>query len=197
MRSEPFLWIHLAGIAAVPLFLQVAWLGLAIGSPLPLIWLEYIFLAAIAVIPVLWMQWSRPFDIFSLLVVALKPGNLTPEQLKILALFRTPKHKLITLLGAVLFLGLAYTIYQIAPLAASKVAFLPQWRLLGLSIAGVGFLSSHLFLQVPLGVLGVLSTKPEKFNTVEPIPAEVVPALFSVLGFKVNKIGTGMNLSEP
>jgi hypothetical protein len=189
MKSEPFLWIHLAGIAAVPLGLEIAWLGLAIGDPLPVIWLEYIFLVAIAVIPILWMQWTRPFDIFSLLIVAIKPGNLTPEQLKILALFKGRKQRLITLIGVGIFLVLAYFIYQLAPIASPKVAFLPQLRLLGLAIGAVGFLLSHLFLQVPLSVLGVLTTKEEKFNTIEPLPAEVVPQLFSLLGFKVNKIG--------
>ena len=33
-RSEPFLWIHLAGIAVAPLGLLVVWLALAIGDPL-------------------------------------------------------------------------------------------------------------------------------------------------------------------
>ncbi len=196
MRSEPFLWIHLAGIAAVPLCLEIAWFGLAIGDPLPLVWLEYIFLVAIAILPVLWMQWTRPFDIFSLLIVALKPGNLTPEQLKILALFKSRKQKLITLLGVALFLGLAYFIYQLAPIAAPKVAFLPQLRLLGLGIAGVGFLLAHLFLQVPLSVLGVLWTKEDKFNAAEPLPPEVVPQLFSLFGFKVNKIGNLAKLTD-
>ena len=35
MKSEPFLWIHLAGLAALPIFLQIAWIGLAVGDPLP------------------------------------------------------------------------------------------------------------------------------------------------------------------
>ncbi|XTZ13067.1 MAG: low-complexity tail membrane protein, partial [cyanobacterium endosymbiont of Rhopalodia inflata] len=39
-RSEPFLWIHLAGIAVVPLSLQLVLLGLAVGDPFPLFWLE-------------------------------------------------------------------------------------------------------------------------------------------------------------
>ena len=33
-RSEPFLWIHLAGIAVAPLGLLVVCLALAIGDPL-------------------------------------------------------------------------------------------------------------------------------------------------------------------
>ncbi|MDJ0546138.1 MAG: low-complexity tail membrane protein, partial [Microcystis sp. M53601_WE4] len=85
MKSEPFLWIHLAGLAALPIFLQIAWIGLAVGDPLPFLWLEWLFLGAIAIIPVFWMQWTKPFDIFSLLLVALKPSQLTPEQLKILS----------------------------------------------------------------------------------------------------------------
>jgi len=49
MRSfwtEPFLWIHLAGIAALPLALELVWLGLAVGDPILPVWLELVLVIA-------------------------------------------------------------------------------------------------------------------------------------------------------
>jgi hypothetical protein len=188
MKSEPFLWIHLAGLAALPIFLQIAWIGLAVGDPLPFLWLEWLFLGAIAIIPVFWMQWTKPFDIFSLLLVALKPSQLTPEQLKILSLFQRPRHRLLTLLGVILLILIAWPVYNFAPLAASVASYLPQWRILGLVIAGSALLLSHLFLQVPLSVLGVLATKDSDWTATEPLVVDRIPELFTLVGLKVNKI---------
>jgi hypothetical protein len=92
MRSfwtEPFLWIHLAGIAALPLALELVWLGLAVGDPILPVWLELLLVAAVGIVPVLWMQLTRPFDIFSILVLAMKPEQLTQEQRRLLSLFKT------------------------------------------------------------------------------------------------------------
>jgi hypothetical protein len=188
MKSEPFLWIHLAGLAAFPLFLQIAWVGLAVGDPLPFVWLEGLFLGAIAIVPIFWMQWTRPFDIFSLVIVSLKPDRLTAEQLKILALFKRPRHRLLTILGAALLILIAWQVYRFAPLAASVAAYLPQWRPIGLLIAGVALLLSHLFLQVPISVLGVLLTPEQTWMGIEPLAVDRVPQLFTLLGIRVNKI---------
>ena len=76
-RAEPFLWIHLAGIVVVPLALLAMACGLAIGTPLTPYGLEIIFLVAIAWLPIMVMQWFRPFEIFSLLIIAIRPGSLT------------------------------------------------------------------------------------------------------------------------
>ncbi|PSF38982.1 low-complexity tail membrane protein [Aphanothece hegewaldii CCALA 016] len=187
-RSEPFLWIHLAGIAALPILLQIAWIGLAVGDPLPGYWLELIFLLVIAIAPISWMQWYKPFDIFSLLFVAQRPELLTPEQLKILSLFKRPKHRFITVLGTVLMIAGLWKIYQIAPIATPAAAFLPQWRIIGLLIASLAFLASHLFLQVPLSVLGVLFTKNEQWEKTEPIPVSNIAQSFTLLGIRVRKI---------
>lgn len=187
-RSEPFLWIHLAGIAAFPLLLLMAWLGLAVGDPLPAYWLEILFLLVVAIAPIVWMQWHRPFDIFSLLIVALRPELLTPEQLKILSLFKRPKHRLITVLGTVLMILALWQLYRLAPIATPAAAFLPQWRPIGLLIASFALLAAHLFLQVPLSVLGVLLTSNEQWETTEPILLQNLNQSFTLLGVRVRKI---------
>ncbi|MEM8778353.1 MAG: low-complexity tail membrane protein, partial [Cyanobacteria bacterium P01_G01_bin.49] len=127
-QAEPFLWIHLGGIAAAPLFLILMWLALAIGDPLPFYWLELLLVAVIGIVPILWMQWQRPFNIFSLLLVAIKPEKLTEEQRKILSLFKTRKNKIFNGIATFGSLIIGWYLYQWAPMGTVTVIDLPQWR---------------------------------------------------------------------
>lgn len=186
--SEPYLWIHLAGIAIAPLSLQLVWIALAIGDPLPFYWLEIAFLVVVGIVPIFWMQWQRPFDIFSLLVVALKPDRLTPQQQQILSLFKTKKQQLLSLSVAVGMGWVLWQLYRLAPLAAISASFLPQWRLVGLLLAAIAFLISNLFIQVPVSAIGVLLTSEKQFNATEPLAIAQIPQQFTLFGFKVDRI---------
>lgn len=191
MRSfwtEPFLWIHLAGLAAMPLALEVVWLGLAVGDPILPVWLEWLLLAIVGIAPVLWMQLTRPFDIFSILVLALKPEQLTLEQRRLLSLFKTKNNPVLNIVAAVFMLWVLWQIYKVAPVAATVATFLPQWRIAGLLLAGLAFLGSNLFLQVPLSVLQVLLASESEFGLAEPYPVEKMSQDFTIPGFKVNQI---------
>lgn len=195
MRSfwtEPFLWIHLAGLAAFPLSLELVWLGLAVGDPILPVWLEFFFVGAIGLGPILWMQLTRPFDIFSILIFALKPEQLTQEQRRLLSLFKTKTNRVITIVAAVFLLWVLWQIYRVAPMAAAVAPLAPRWHFLGLIGAGLAFLGSHLFLQVPLGVLQVLLTSESEFAAATPYPVEKIPQDFTVPGIRVNKILTFM-----
>lgn len=186
--SEPFLWIHLAGLAAVPLCLELCWLGLAVGYPVFPVWLEFVLVAGIGIAPVLLMQLTRPFYIFSILAVAMKPEQLTPQQCSILSLFKTPINRLLAGFVAVFMLWVLWQIYQVAPVAAAVAPFPSTWRLAGLLLAGVGFFASNLFLQVPVSVLAVLLTSEVAFAGTEPYPLEKIPQEFSIPGLRVNQI---------
>ena len=186
IRSEPFLWIHLAGVALFPGLLFITWVGLAIGNGFP--YLELPLLAAIAVMPILLMQLTRPFDIFSVLIFSLKPECLSESQKKILSLFKTFKQKLLSITAAVIMMLMLWLLYRLSPLAIGLVDFLPQWRILGLAIATLAFLGSNLFLQVPLSVLQVLLIKEANFIKVEAYPLEKIARSFTIPGIKVNKI---------
>lgn len=191
MRSfwtEPFLWIHLAGLAALPITLELVWLGLAVGDPIVPVWLELILVAAIGIGPVLWMQLTRPFDIFSLLILALKPENLTQEQRRILSLFKTKTNKVFTIAAAVFMFWVLWQIYRIAPIAAGVAPLAPGWRIVGLVWASLAFLASNLFLQVPLSVAQVLLTSESEFSATQPYPIEKLPQDFTLPGIKVNRI---------
>lgn len=187
LRSEPFLWIHLSGIVLFPILLQVVWISLAIGDSFSYI-LELSLLGVIGVLPVLWMQLTRPFDIFSILLFSLKPECLTEERRKILSLFKTFKQKFFSIVAAIAMFLLLWLLYCLFPLAMGLASFLPQWHILGLAIAIVAFWASNLFLQVPLSVLLVLLTKESKLTQVEAYPLEQIEQSFTVPGIKVGKI---------
>ncbi len=191
MRSfwtEPFLWIHLTGIAALPLTLEFVWIGLAVGDPILPIWLELLLVAAIGIGPVLWMQLTRPFDIFSLLILAMKPEQLTDEQRRILSLFKTKTNSVLTITAAVFMLWVLWQIYRVAPVAAAVVPLAPGWRFAGLIGAGLAFLASNLFFQVPLSVAQVLLTSEAEWAATVPYASEKVPQDFTLPGVRVNKI---------
>jgi hypothetical protein len=186
--SEPFLWIHLAGLAALPIFLGLCWLGLAVGSPLLPVWLEVFLVGAAGIGPVLWMQWFRPFYIFSILVVAVKPQNLTNAQQRILAGFKSRLNQGLALFLAILLAVTLWQLYRFSPLAASVAPFPPQWRLAGLLLAAGAFLASNLFLQVPGSVLAVLLTPESEFAARQPHVLEKVGLDFTIAGWQVDRI---------
>ncbi|MGB7440681.1 MAG: low-complexity tail membrane protein [Coleofasciculaceae cyanobacterium] len=191
MRSfwnEPFLWIHLAGIAALPLTLELVWLGLAVGDPILPVWLELLLVAAIGIVPVLWMQLTHPFDIFSILVIAIKPEQLSSEQQRILSLFQAKTNKLLTIGAVVFMLWLLWQIYRVAPLALAVAPLAPKWRIAGLLWAGVAFLMSNLFLQVPLSVAQVLLTSESEWAATQPYPTDKIPQDFTIPGLRVKRI---------
>ena len=187
-RSEPFLWIHLAGIAIAPLSLQLVLLGLAVGDPLPLFWLELLIVGGVGMVPVLLMQLTRPFDIFSVLLLSLNPDSLTVEQRKILRSLKNQNIRILTVIAAFAMLSVLWKLYLLAPLGAMTVATLPQWRILGLFIAAIGFFLSNLFVQIPISVIGVLLTSQQKWLTIEPYITEKIIQDFSVFGLRVQKI---------
>ncbi|BAZ46324.1 hypothetical protein NIES4102_33540 [Chondrocystis sp. NIES-4102] len=186
-RLEPFLWIHLSGIVIFPALLQVVLIGLGIGDSFGYIW-ELSLLVIFAILPILWMQLTRPFDIFSVLLFSLKAESLTNEQLKILSLFKTVKHKFVSLLVAGIMTGILWLLYSLSPLSVGVVDWLPQWRILGMAIALIAFLGSNLFLQIPISVLLVLLTKKLSYVQTQPYPIEEIEHNFTVPGIKVDKI---------
>jgi hypothetical protein len=186
--SDPYLWIHVAGIAVLPITLELCLLGFAIGDPLLPAGIELLLVAILGITPVLWMQWQRPFYIFSLLVVALKPEQLTLDQQRLLHWFKTPVSRGLAVLMPVMLSSLLWQIYKLSPIAIESAAFLPQWRGLGLLLAAIAFFLSNLFLQVPISVLRVLLVSEAKFAATTPYGLEQIPQDFSVLGWQVKQI---------
>ncbi|MCL6435175.1 MAG: low-complexity tail membrane protein [Leptolyngbyaceae cyanobacterium HOT.MB2.61] len=195
--SDPYLWIHLAGLAAVPIFLELCLLGFAVGDPALPVWLELLLVSVIGIAPILWMQWQRPFYIFSLVAVALKPEQLTDDQRRLLTLFKSQRNQILAGVVSVLLFFVLYQVYQIAPIAAPVVPFPAGWRVLGLLLAGIAFLAANLFAQVPLSVLGVMLHSDSVFAATAPYPLEQIRFSFSLFGLQVTRILPPIVLETP
>ncbi|XHX77056.1 MAG: low-complexity tail membrane protein [Stenomitos frigidus ULC029] len=191
MRSfwfDPYLWIHLAGLAAVPLLLETCLVGFALGDPLLPVWLEVLLVALVGVTPLLWMQWQRPFYIFSLMAVTVKPEKLTDNQRRLLVLFKSQRNRVLAALVPALLIFLLWQLYAIAPIAASTVSFLPQQHLLGLLLAGGAFLACNLFVQVPVSVASVMLTDESTFAATPPYALDSIRRSFTLVGLQLNQL---------
>jgi hypothetical protein len=186
--SDPYLWVHLAGVAAVPMFLAFCLLGLAVGEPSWPLSVEVAIVAIAGVVPVLWMQWRSPFYIFSLLAIALRPTRLTEDQRRILRQFKTPLVKILTTLTAGILVVLLWQLEQLAPLASVNSPWPEDRHWVGLIVAALAFLGANLFSQVPASVAAVLMTSKRAFASVKPYPVEDVFKDFTVLGFPVRQV---------
>jgi hypothetical protein len=186
-RSDPYLWVHLAGVAAVPIFLELCLLGLGMGKTLMPIWFELLFVGGVGIAPILWMQWQKPFSIFSVLLLAVRSDHLSEDQRKILGLFKDPVQQVLSVLVAVGMGAILWQLYRVAPIAHGLI--LPgATRGLGLLWAAIAFFFANLFLQVPMSVLRVLLLGKRTFMAIVPYPVEKIPSGFTVMGLRVNQI---------
>lgn len=185
-RSEPFLWIHFGGIIVFPLMLGIAVIGLTVGDRYSYL-IELPWLIAIAILPVSLMQLYRPFNIFSVLFVALQPEFLTQKQRKILALFKRKQQKVFSAIATGLMLFSLWLLYNCSPVI-ELASLLPQQRILGLAIASTAFLGSNLFLQIPLSAFQVLLTSESEFAQIEQCSLKEIKSNFTTLGIKVDKM---------
>ena len=191
MRSfwfDPYFWVHLAGAAVVPLALELCLLGLAAGNPFLPLGLEFLLIGSLGAAPILWMQWQRPFSIYSLIFLAVKPTELTEPQLKALRRFKSPVGKGLSLMtAAVLWLAL-WQLYRLAPLASESASIVPWGHVGGFLLATIAFLGSNLFLQVPVSVIQVMLASEAAFAATEPYPVQAVAQDFTLFGIRVKQI---------
>lgn len=186
-RCDPYLWVHLAGLATVPLWIDLCLLGLAVGNP-TLPELELGVIVALGVLPVLVMQLRQPFYIFSLPGLALKPTALQDDQRRLLSQFRRWRVRLGALLVPVPLVWGLLKLYPLAFLARDLTPFGDWGRLGGVAIATLSFLMANLFLQIPLAVLQVLATPDRVMAKVDPYSPENIRADFTWMGLAVGKI---------
>ncbi|MBW4482300.1 MAG: low-complexity tail membrane protein [Tildeniella torsiva UHER 1998/13D] len=186
-RRDPYLWVHLAGLATVPLWIDLCLLGLAVGNP-TLPELELGVIVALGVLPVLVMQLRQPFYIFSLPGLALKPAALQDDQRRLLSQFRRWRVRLGALLAPVPLVWVLLKLYPLAFLARDLTPFGDWGRLGGVAIATLSFLMANLFLQIPIAVLQVLATPDRVMPKVPPYSPENIAADFTWMGLAVGKI---------
>ncbi len=187
-RSEPYLWVHLAGIAVVPIFLELCSLGLAASERRFPALLVFLLVAVAGISPIVWMQWQRPFYIFSLSPLVLKPAQLTEQQRRLLRRFKAPLGRVLAITMAFVAIALLWQLQQWVPATTAAAKIVPGGALGGLLLAAGAFLLSNLFLQVPASVLAVLVTPETLLHKAEPYPVTDIASDFSLLGFLVKQI---------
>ncbi len=199
-RRDPYLWVHLSGLAAVPLAMGLCLLSLAVEKtflPGPL---QYLAIAVIGIGPVLWMQLQRPFSIFSLLAAALKPEALSEDQRRILGWFRTPLSQAVAIATALLMLVLFTQLVRLAPSLSSLTPLNGVSPFNVLLLAAGSFLAANLFAQVPAAVLRVILLSPARFEAGAPYPTDSIRQDFTLLGLRLSRIlpdlETGVASSE-
>ena len=187
-HRDPYLWIHLAGLATVPLWLDICLAGLAVGDPVVAPGVELLTLGLVGTLPILWMQLQRPFYIFSVPGLALRPDQLSVERRRLLSLQRTLLSRLLVICSAIaLLLGL-YWLYQLAPIAADMTPFATKSRPTGWAIAAIAFLCANLFVQVPATVIPLLLTAPTTRPKTEPFESTDILKKFMVIGLRLEHI---------
>jgi hypothetical protein len=195
--SDPYLWVHLAGIATVPIWLELCMLGLAAGDPVLPVVLEWLLVGVVGIVPIVWMQWQRPFCIFCLIVLALKPQNLTEEQRRLLPVFRSQETRLLAVATGLVMAWVLWQLFGWAPLATDVAEIVPGGRLGGLLLAAFAFFFANLFLQVPVSVCRVLLVTDAQLATVQPYPVDRVRQDFLLLGLPVNQIIPPLQREQP
>lgn len=186
--SEPYLWVHAAGVAVLPIFLELCLLGFAVGDPILPAGVEVGLVAVTGIAPLLWMQLFRPFYIFSLVVFVLKPEKLTVDQRRILTLFKMQESRVLAAVTPVFLVGVLWQLYRVSPVAASVAPLPATWRVAGLLLAAIAFIACNLFLQVPVSVARILLLSETEFAATEPFPTDKISQSFTLSGIKVNQI---------
>lgn len=187
-RLDPYLWVHLAGAAAVPLWLDICLLGLAVGNPIMPMPLELGLIGIVGSLPVLWMQWKKPFCIYSLLFLALAPDQLSEDQRRVLRVFKSPVTKFVAGLVPVFLLWVLQQLYLLAPAASQVTPLASQGRVVGLLVAAFSFLMVNLFVQVPVSVVLALLTPERKLAQGLPYEAHRISTDFTLLGLRVKRL---------
>lgn len=185
-KRDPYLWVHLAGLAALPLCAELCLLGLAAGDPLlPGGW-DWLLVGLLGTAPIVAMQWLRPFYPFSVLLVSLRADRLNETQQRILQRWAGWETKAIALIASLLVLWALQRLDQLSPLAA-EIAPLDQ-RAIGLLVVWLGALLGSLLLTVALVSLWVLLTPQTAFSAIEPFPVGNVPSSFLRLSIRLTKV---------
>lgn len=187
-RRDPYLWIHLAGLAVVPFWLDVCFASFAASGPGIPPWLELGALGVVGAIPILWMQWQRPFYVFSLLIVAVQPAVLSEDRRRLLSLQQAWSGRLLCLMSAIGLLAALIFLYRLAPIAAPMTPLAGQPRAIAWLLCAIAFLLANLFVQVPASVVPLLITSAETFQNAQPYEPASILKEFTVIGLRVPRI---------
>ncbi|MGF1460742.1 MAG: low-complexity tail membrane protein [Leptolyngbyaceae cyanobacterium] len=187
-RRDPYLWIHFTGLATVPLWLDICLGGLAVGEPILSPWLELIVVGVVGTVPITWMQLQRPFYIFSVPGLALRPDKLPDERRRLLRLQRGWISRGLVVIAAIALLMTLYWLYRLSPIVAEVPFLVGKSPFVLLAICSMAFLLANLFTLVPATVIPLLLVSPQRLTKVEPLSASDILTHFTIVGLRIGRI---------
>jgi hypothetical protein len=202
-KTESFLLIHVALLAAVPLVMVLCMMGLAVGDPVFPGWLETLVLGLPPIGLTVWIQWQKPLYPFSLWIFAKPAAELSDSQRRVLSVLRRRINGWYTgawvAVVAGVFLYVVFRqIYITAPLAADIAPFPPVLRLIGILWAEVFFLIGNLLLQMGSAAARVMLLPPSEFNSLAPYEKDRISKDFTIVGMRSpNLLAFATELQEP
>lgn len=185
LQQNRYLWVHLVGLAAVPLLLDICWVGLASAGPILPGSIAFWAIATLSIAPSLWMQLARPFYIFSLPPLALKPSALSEDQRRCLRVLKSWQIKTLTGLAA------SFALWVLWQLAERSTQITPVMSPRAGSVsAAVSFFLACTFLQISISAGRSLLVGPETLKRVAPYDESAIASDFLILGLRVEKISS-------
>ncbi|ANV83708.1 hypothetical protein AWQ21_04510 [Picosynechococcus sp. PCC 7003] len=188
MLFEPYFWLHVAGLALLPLIWSLLAIALAIGIPFPVANVELGLIVLLGGVPVWLLQILRPWQPFSLFVFQIPPERLDERQRQILRLVQGTRQPILNVLGAIAMVILLWQVAHYAPLAVGLTAGLPQWHILGLFAAILLFFFGNILLQIPLTLLPALLISETTAQAIDPHPTVSIRRDFACWGLPLGQL---------
>ena len=183
VQQNRYLWVHLVGLAAVPLLLDICLAGLASTGAASPFGFQFWMVAIVGIVPSAWMQIQRPFYIYSLPPLAVKPASLSENDRRCLTVLKSWQIKALAGVTAGFSLWLLIRLYdklpQVLPVMEPRA---------GLVSAIAAFFFACLFLQISVSVVRSLLIGQDTLNRVKPIEPGKVASSFFIPGIRVRKI---------
>ncbi len=196
LQQNQYLWVQLVGLAAVPLLLDICLAGLASSGLAVPFGVQFWAIALLGIGPPLWMQLAKPYYVFSLPPVALKPSVLSDDQRRCLRLLKSWQVKALAVLTAGVSLWVLLQLYagssQITPVMTPRA---------GLVSSAITFFLSCAFLQISVSAARALLVGSEALKRVVPYEERTIATDFLILGLRVKRIlpepvGVSVDLPE-
>ncbi len=183
LQQNRYLWVHFAGLAFVPLLLDICLAGLASAGPALPFQGQFWAIALFSILPAWAMQWLKPFYIFSLPPSALKPSALSEDQRRCLQIFKSWQIKALAVLVAIFSLWLLAQIYAVLP--QIRPVLMPR---AGLICGAFAFFTASAFMQISVSAGRALLVGPQALKRVPAVDAGAIATDFLILGIRLNKL---------
>mgnify|MGYP001793925801 CR=1 FL=1 len=187
LQQNRYLWIHFASLAMVPLLFDACLAGLAsAGSAFQYpeaYGFQFWVIALLGVVPPLVMQLLKPFYVFSLPPLALRPAALTLEQRRCLRLLTSWQVKALSVVSAGVSFELLLQVYERLPQITPVMT-----PMAGMVCSAISFFFMSLFLQLSISSARALLVGPSTLKRVPPYESDAIAQDFLILGFPLNNL---------